>query len=54
LRKAVVSSGLAGVALVAAVALRWLLDPLMGNEFPLVTLAGAIAARSGLRAYVPP
>ncbi|MEO8487543.1 MAG: PAS domain S-box protein [Betaproteobacteria bacterium] len=30
-------------ALVAAVALRWLLDPLMGDALPLVTLFGAVA-----------
>jgi PAS domain S-box-containing protein len=30
-------------ALAAAVALRWLLDPLMGDSLPLVTLFGAVA-----------
>ena len=32
------------IALVAAILLRWMLDPLMGDTFPLVTLFGAIAA----------
>ena len=31
-------------ALVAAVLLRWLLDPLIGDTLPLVTLFGAVAA----------
>src|SRR5262245_24207071 len=31
-------------ALAAAVLLRWLLDPLMGDALPLVTLFGAVAA----------
>ena len=31
-------------ALVAAVVLRWLLDPLMSDQLPLVTLFGAVAA----------
>ena len=35
---------LAIVALVAAVILRWLLDPVMGDTLPLVTLFGAVAA----------
>ena len=30
-------------ALVAAVALRWLLEPLMAGSLPLVTLFGAVA-----------
>ena len=41
--------GLAAVVL--AVALRWALDPLMGNAFPLVTLFGAIAAAVWLGGY---
>ena len=39
------------IALVAAVLLRWVLDPLMGNAFPLVTLFGAIAAAVWLGGY---
>jgi hypothetical protein len=35
---------LAVVAVAIAVLLRWLLDPLMGDAFPLVTLFGAVAA----------
>ena len=30
-------------ALAAAVALRWLLDPLLGDTLPLVTVFGAVA-----------
>lgn len=32
------------IALVAAILLRWMLDPVMGDTFPLVTLFGAIVA----------
>ena len=32
------------LALAAAIALRWLLDPVMGDTLPLVTLFGAVAA----------
>ena len=39
------------VALVAAVLLRWLLDPLMGDALPLVTLFGAVAAAVWLGGY---
>ena len=38
-------------ALVAAVLLRWLLDPVMGNALPLVTLFGAVAAAAWLGGY---
>lgn len=31
-------------ALGAAILLRWLLDPLMGDALPLVTIFGAVAA----------
>jgi len=31
------------VAVAAAVLIRWLLDPVLGNSLPLVTLYGAIA-----------
>lgn len=47
--------GLAMAALVAAVLLRWALDPLMGDTLPLVTLFGAVAAAvwvGGLRAAI--
>jgi PAS domain S-box-containing protein len=39
------------VALVLAVLLRWALDPLMGDAFPLVTLFGAVAAAVWLGGY---
>src|SRR6185503_12842324 len=38
-------------ALIAAVLLRWLLDPLMGDTYPLVTLFGAVAAGVWLGGY---
>ncbi len=41
------------VALVAAVLLRWALDPLMGNALPLVTLFGAIAVAVWVGGYQP-
>jgi len=43
------------IALAAAIALRWALDPIMGDTLPLVTLFGAVAAAiwlSGLVAAV--
>jgi PAS domain S-box-containing protein len=40
-------------ALVVAVFLRWLLDPLMGDALPLVTLFGAVAAAAWLGGYRP-
>ena len=39
------------VALAAAVLLRWLLDPVMGDTLPLVTLFGAVAAAVWLGGY---
>jgi PAS domain S-box-containing protein len=39
--------------LVAAVLLRWLLDPQMGDTFPLVTLFGAVAAAVCMGGYRP-
>jgi len=44
------------VAIVLAVLLRWLLDPLMGDALPLVTLFGAVAAAvwwGGYRVAIP-
>jgi len=38
-------------ALLAAVLLRWLLDPLMGDALPLVTVFGAVAAAVWLGGY---
>ncbi len=40
-------------ALIAAVLLRWLLDPVMGNSLPLVTLFGAVAAAVWVGGYRP-
>ena len=40
-------------ALAAAVLLRWLLDPLMGDALPLVTLFGAVAAAVWAGGYRP-
>src|SRR5207249_3555518 len=45
--------GVAIVALVAAVLLRWLLDPLMGDFLPLVTLFGAVAIAVWYGGYRP-
>src|SRR4026207_2577978 len=41
------------VALAVAVLLRWLLDPLMGDALPLVTLFGAVAAAVWMGGYRP-
>jgi len=48
LRNRVIAYGLSFAALAAAVLLRWLLDPLMGDRLPVVTLFGAIAAAAWL------
>ena len=45
--------GIGIIALVAAVLLRWVLDPLMGDSLPLVTLFGAIAATVWWGGYRP-
>ena len=44
---------LAIAALAAAVLLRWLLDPLMGDSLPLVTLFGAVAVAVWVGGYRP-
>ena len=41
------------MALAAAVLLRWLLDPLMGDALPLVTLFGAVAVAVWVGGYRP-
>lgn len=52
--RATVTAYLAAVAAtVAAVTLRWLLDPLMGDTLPLVTLFGAVAAAVWVGGYRP-
>ena len=43
MRRPLLNWTLAIAALVAAVALRWLLEPLMAGSLPLVTLFGAVA-----------
>lgn len=40
-------------ALVLALALRWLLDPILGNQLPFVTLFGAVAAAVWAGGYLP-
>jgi CheY-like chemotaxis protein len=52
-RSPVVAYGVGVVALIAAILLRWLLDPLMGDTLPLVTLFGAVAAAVWLGGYRP-
>jgi PAS domain S-box-containing protein len=45
--------GVAFVALAAALLLRWLLDPVMGDSLPLVTLFGAVALVVWIGGYRP-
>ena len=52
-RNAPAAYALAIGALAAAVLLRWLLDPLMGDTLPLVTLFGAVAAAVWVGGYRP-
>jgi PAS domain S-box-containing protein len=55
-RTSLKSYALGFIAIVLAVLLRWLLDPLMGDAFPLVTLFGAVAAAAwagGYRVAIP-
>jgi PAS domain S-box-containing protein len=52
-RNPVAAYAVALAALVAAVLLRWLLDPFMGDAFPLVTLFGAVAAATWVGGYRP-
>jgi PAS domain S-box-containing protein len=49
----VTAYALAMLAVVTAVLLRWLLDPLMGDALPLVTLFGAVAAAVWAGGYRP-
>ena len=51
MRSSLRNYGLGIAVLIAAIALRWLLDPVMGNAFPLVTLFGAVAAAAWLNGY---
>jgi PAS domain S-box-containing protein len=52
-RNAFAAYDVAIVAVAAAVLLRWLLDPLLGDAFPLVTLFGAVAAAAWAGGYGP-
>src|SRR6266542_1871997 len=45
--------GVAVAALAAAVLLRWLLDPLLGDHLPMVTLFGAAAVAVWFGGYRP-
>jgi PAS domain S-box-containing protein len=45
--------GFAVVAAIAAVLLRWLLDPLIGDAFPFITLFGAVAGAVWVGGYRP-
>jgi PAS domain S-box-containing protein len=53
LRNSIKDYALGIVAVVVAVLLRWLLDPLMGDSLPLVTLFGAVAAAVWLGGFRP-
>jgi PAS domain S-box-containing protein len=53
LRRSVIAYAVAIVALVGAILLRWLLDPLLGNSLALVTLFGAVAAAVWVGGFVP-
>jgi PAS domain S-box-containing protein len=46
-------SAICAGALVAAVLLRWLLDPVMGDSLPLVTLFGAVAVAVWVGGWMP-
>jgi PAS domain S-box-containing protein len=52
-RHPILTYAFALVALAAAVILRWLLDPVMGESLPLVTLFGAVAAAVWAGGYRP-
>src|SRR4029453_10858631 len=52
-RKPFLGQGLAIAAVIAAVALRWLLDPVLGDALPLVTLFGAVAGVAWFGGYRP-
>ena len=51
MRETRIAYALGLVAVIAAVLLRWLLDPMMGDALPLVTLFGAVAAAVWLGGY---
>jgi PAS domain S-box-containing protein len=45
--------GIAIAAIAAAVFVRWLLDPLLGDSLPLVTVFGAVAIAAWIGGYAP-
>src|SRR5947207_787428 len=53
IRSSASAYGLAVAALVAALVLRWLLNPFMGDTLPLVTMFGAVAIAVWLGGYRP-
>ena len=53
MRRRLPSFLIAAAALVGAVLLRWVLDPLMGDALPLVTLFGAVAAAVWVGGWLP-
>src|SRR5512145_2524799 len=53
MRSVVKAYGLSMAALAAAVVLRWLLDPILGDALPFVTLFGAVAAAVWVGGYRP-
>src|SRR5262249_7074718 len=53
LRSSAQNYAIAIAAVVAAVLIRWLLDPVMGAALPLVTLFGAVAAAVWVGGYRP-
>ena len=52
-RKALTTYALSLGVLVAAVLVRWVLDPLLGDTLPLVTLFGAVAFAAWAGGYRP-
>lgn len=53
MRRHAFNLGVALAALVAAVALRWLLEPALQGTLPLVTLFGAVAVAAWVGGYLP-
>ena len=52
MRRGLAGYGIALLVLTAALLLRWLLDPLLGNSLPLVTLFGAVTVAVWVGGYV--
>src|SRR5262245_1791670 len=53
MRSVVKAYAISIAALAAAVGLRWLLDPILGDTLPFVTLFGAVAAAVWVGGYLP-